>query len=123
MLFESLLICTTLIGTIKAYRQLQKLKNDSRFLEYLPKKSTLQTLKETVLIPLTGGKVRRQQLKQIATGKEEHEPNVHQKINKDLRFPIGLFGLSLIGAWWYPPLQLLSVTICSRCILLLFVHF
>jgi cation transport ATPase len=26
----------------------------------------------------------------------------------DFRFSIGLIGLSLIGAWWYPPLQLLS---------------
>jgi Cu2+-exporting ATPase len=110
MLIEMLLIAGTLIGIkkIKTYGQQQKPAKSSLPSLYTknPKKTTLQTLKEAVLIPLTGGKVRRQQLKQIAT--EDHEPNVYQKINQDFRFSIGLMGLSLIGAWWYPPLLLLS---------------
>ncbi len=112
MLIEMLLFTGTLIGIkkIKTYGEQQKRmqKPAKSSSPSLYKKTTLQVLKEAVLIPLTGGKVRRQQLKQITTGKEEHKPNVHQKVKEDFRFSIGLVGFSLIGGWWYPPLQLLS---------------
>ncbi len=113
MIIEILLIAGTLIGMKRKKDGRQRMRKQAK--SSLPglstkkqKKSTLQTLKKTVLIPLTGGEVRRQQLKQMATGKEAHELNVYQKINEDFRFSIGLIGLSLIGAWWYPPFQLLA---------------
>ncbi|HID99064.1 MAG TPA: heavy metal translocating P-type ATPase [Thiotrichaceae bacterium] len=113
MIIEMLLIAGTLIGMKRKKNGRQRMQKPAK--SSLPglstkkqKKSTLQTLKKAVLIPLTGGEVRRQQLKKMANGKEEHELNVYQKVKEDFRFSIGLVGLSLIGAWWYPPLQLLS---------------
>jgi len=109
-----LLIAGTFIGMKKikkdGQQRMRKQAKSSRpaLSKKNPKKTTLQTLKKAVLIPLTGGEVRAEQLKQMATGKEAHELNVYEKINKDFRFSIGLIGLSLIGAWWYPPFQLLS---------------
>lgn len=111
MLIEMLLIGGSLIGIKTYHQQKQKLnrKLAKSSLSSLPKKHILHTLKETVLIPLTGGTVRHQQLKQMATGKENNEQNPYQKINEDFRFSLGLMGLSLCGAWWYPPLQLLPI--------------
>jgi heavy metal translocating P-type ATPase len=110
MLIEILLIGGTLIG-IKNYRQQKKQKRSPKSAKSsspsLYKKTTLQTLKETALIPLTGGKVRRQQLEEMADSKENKEQDALQKINKKFRFSFGLMGLSLISIW-YPPLQLLS---------------
>ena len=113
MLIEILLIGGTLIG-IKNYRQQKKQKKSLKPAKSsslsLSKKNTLQTIKETALILLIGGKVRRQQLEEMADGKENKEQDAYQKINKNFRFSIGLMGLSLISIWWYPPLQLLSAT-------------
>ncbi|RKZ43530.1 MAG: heavy metal translocating P-type ATPase [Candidatus Parabeggiatoa sp. nov. 3] len=114
MIIEMLLIAGTFIGMkkIKKDGQQRMLKQAKSSLPGLftknHKKTTLQILKKTVLIPLTGGEVRAEQLKQMTTGKEEHGLNVYQKVKDDFRFSIGLVGLSLMGAWWYPPLQLLS---------------
>jgi Cu2+-exporting ATPase len=112
MLIEILLIGGSLIG-IKNYRQQKKQKLSPKPAKSsspsLYKKTTLQTIKETALIPFTGGKVRRQQLKEMANGKENQEQDAYKKINENFRFSIGLMGLSLFGAWWYPPLQLLSI--------------
>ncbi|HAI68535.1 MAG TPA: hypothetical protein DCM38_03755, partial [Gammaproteobacteria bacterium] len=113
MIIEMLLIAGTLIGMKRKKDGRQQMRKPAKSSKPAlstkePKKSTLQTLKKTVLIPLTGGEMRRQQLKQMTTGKEVHEANVYQKVKEDFRFSIGLIGLSLVGAWWYPPLQLLS---------------
>ncbi|MEN8221380.1 MAG: HAD-IC family P-type ATPase, partial [Pseudomonadota bacterium] len=117
MLIEMLLIAGSLIGIKKIKnnsqqeKQRQKPAKSSMPGLYIKKskKTTLQTLKEVVQIQLTGGEVRHQQLKQVATGKEDNKPKIYQKVKKDFSFSIGLIGLSLIGTWWYPPLQLLSV--------------
>jgi len=99
---------------IKSYAKKQKtiLKSAKSSRSHLSSKNipktTLQTLKETVLIPLTGGEVRRQQLKQMSREKEINKLTIHQKLKEDFRFPMSLIGLSLMGTWWYPPLLLLS---------------
>ena len=122
MLTEMLLITGALIGIKKITTSSQRLKLKPaksfrlRLSTKKPKKPKKTTklkkttlLKEVVLIPFTGGKVRRQQLDQMATKADDEQKAFNQKINKNLRYSIGLIGLSVLGAWLSPPLQLLTI--------------
>ncbi len=116
MLIEMLLITGTFVGIkkITTSRQLRKQKLAKSFQPGLSTKKTTKIkkttlLKEMVLIPFTGGKVRRQQLNQMVTEADDEQNAFNQKINKNLRYSIGLIGLSVVGAWLSHPLQLLTI--------------
>jgi heavy metal translocating P-type ATPase len=108
MLIEMLLVTGTFIGMKMKNGGRQRMRKQAKSSQPAfstrkkTKKKTLQTLKKALLIPLTGGEVRRQQMKKMATGKQIHDPSSI----KDFRFSIGLIGLSLF-AMLYPSFQLL----------------
>jgi len=123
MLIETLLISSALVFGIDQYRQ-KKLNRQTRknfFISKPPKirhthanwhqktKTTLQAFKNTVLIPLTGGEVRHQQLNEMMQVFENKEPNVFQQgINRRLRLFVGIV-LSIVGAWIFPSLKLVAI--------------
>ena len=60
-----------------------------------------------IMISLTGGEARHQQLKQMAT--DDNQANASDKrLKKNIYLSIGLMGLSL-GTWFYSPLKLIVI--------------
>jgi Cu2+-exporting ATPase len=117
MFIETLLISGALAFGIDRYRQ-KKPKYKTR--TFFPKsnlqkmsektKTTLQAFKKAVLIPLTGGEVRHQQLNEMMPGAENKKPNsFQQEINRRIRFFIWLI-VGIVGSWIFPPLKLVVIT-------------
>ena len=115
MLIETLLLSSALAFGIKQYRQKQpkhktqtvnqpKMKSASPN-QYQKTKMTLQAFKKAVLIPLTGGEVRRQQLNEMMPKDKNKQPNdIQQGINRRIRFFVFLIS-GVVGGWIFPPLR------------------
>jgi Cu2+-exporting ATPase len=109
MLIEILLISGLAFGIKKSQRQPKTASNKS--LQGCPKssslyqksKTSLQAFKKVIMISLSGGEVRHQQLKQMVT--VDNQANAFQKkLDRNINLSIGLMGLALIGTWFYSPL-------------------
>lgn len=123
MLVETLLISSALMFGIKRLH-LKKLNRETteKFVInkqqkikqihpnwYQKTKTTLKAFKKAVLIPLTGGEVRHQQLNEMMPVSENKTPNVLQQgINRRLRLFVGIV-LSIVGAWFFPSLKLIAI--------------
>ena len=82
----------------------QQLKPKSSNL-YKKSKTGLLALKKVFTISLSGGEVRHQQYKQMATVDGDNQANASEKkLDRNINLSIGLMGLSLIGTWFYAPL-------------------
>jgi len=115
MLIEILLISGLAFGIKKSQRQPKTGSNKSQPLKpkssdlYQKSKTSLQAFKKVIMISLSGGEVRHQQLKQMVTVEGDNQANAfHKKLDKNIKLSIGLMGFSLIGAWFYSPLQLIA---------------
>ncbi|RKZ85118.1 MAG: heavy metal translocating P-type ATPase [Candidatus Parabeggiatoa sp. nov. 1] len=118
-----MLIETLLIGGALAFRYRHK-KRKTRTLSaksnqpkakqvpynwYQKTKTTLRAFKKAVLIPLTGGEVRHQQLNEMMPVSKNQKPNaLLQGINQRIRLFVGLI-LGIVGAWMFPQLKLVVI--------------
>lgn len=111
MLIKNILISSLAFG-IKNYHQLHKPKTGSNKRQP-PKssslsqkgKTSLQAFKKVLMISLSGGEVRHQQLKQMVTVDSDIQVNASEKkLDRNINLSIGLMGLALIGTWFYAPL-------------------
>jgi len=104
MFIEILLISGAITFGINRVRQ-KKNKQASHKI-----KTTLQAFKKAVLIPLTGGEIRHQQLNEMVPENENKKPNaLQQGINRRMRFFVALI-LGVVGSWFFPLLKLLVIT-------------
>jgi len=72
-------------------------------------KTTLQAFKKAVLISLTGGEIRHQQLNGMMQEEENKKPNaLQQGINRRIRLFVGLI-LGIVGTWIFPQLKLVVI--------------
>jgi len=68
-------------------------------------KTGLIAAKNVIKISLSGGGLRQQQIKQMASVDESHQLDASEiKLDRNIKGSIGLMGLSLVGTWFYAPL-------------------
>jgi Cu2+-exporting ATPase len=121
MFIETLLISSALAFGIKRYRH-KKPKHKTRTVNRnQPKikpapsngshqfKTTLQAFKQAVLIPLTGGEIRHQQLNEMMPKTGNKKPNaIQQGINQRIRLFSWII-LGVTGSWIFPPLKIIVI--------------
>jgi heavy metal translocating P-type ATPase len=119
MIIETLLISGALAFGIKQSRQ-KKPKHKTRTVNqpkikqaspnrYQKTKMTLQAFKKAVLIPLTAGEVRHQQLDEMMpVSKNQKSNDIQQGINRRIRFFVFLIS-GVVGGWIFPPLKLFVI--------------
>jgi len=68
-------------------------------------KTSLIAAKNIIKISMSGGGLRQQQIKQMASVDENHQLDASEiKLDRNIKRSIGLMGLSLVGTWFYAPL-------------------
>jgi Cu2+-exporting ATPase len=91
-------------ASIKSQPLKPKLKPKSSNL-YHKGKTGLLAIKKVFMISLSGGEVRHQQMKQMATVDGDKQANASEKkLDRNIHLSLGLMGLSLVGKWFYAPL-------------------
>ena len=72
---------------------------------YQKGKTGLLAVKKVIKISMSGGELRHQQFKQMATVDGDHQLDASEiKLDRNIKRSISLMGLSLIGSWFYAPL-------------------
>jgi len=68
-------------------------------------KTGLIAAKNVIKISMSGGGLRQQQIKQMASVDENHQLDASEKkLDRNIKGSMGLMGLSLVGTWFYAPL-------------------
>ena len=92
------------LQSIKSQNKNQVLKPTSSRLPQKVKTGLLGA-KKVIKISMSGGGLRQQQIKQMASVDGNHQLDVSEiKLNRNIKGSIGLMGVSLVGTWLYAPL-------------------
>ena len=92
------------LQSIKSRNKNQVLKPTSSRLPQKVKTGLLGA-KKVIKISMSGGGLRQQQIKQMASVDGNHQLDVSEiKLNRNIKGSIGLMGVSLVGTWLYAPL-------------------
>lgn len=71
---------------------------------YQKGKMRLLAVKKVFSISISGGKVRQQQLKQMAA-RDDNQANENEKtVDRNIKISLGLMGLSTVGSYFFVPL-------------------